>query len=54
MVISSILPKGPMAIYSSNHTLGKEEYPNITKTAGHRVQVNTDTQRLEVSLRLPF
>ena len=54
MACSSILPKGPMAIYSRNHTLGKEEYPDITKAVGQSVQVNTATQRLEVSLRLPI
>ena len=43
-----------MAIYSRNHTLGEEEYPDITQAVGQRVQVNIATQSCEVSLRLPI
>lgn len=37
VMISPVLPKGPRTTYLKNHTLGKEEYPNIIRTVGHRV-----------------
>lgn len=36
-----IAPEGIPIIYSVNCTLDKGEYPNISKTVGNRVDINT-------------
>lgn len=38
-----------MVIYLGKSTLGKREDPNIMKTDGHRIQVDTDTQSPGIS-----
>lgn len=42
-----------MAIYLGKCPLGKGEDPNITKTVGHRVQVDIDTQSPGISSQYP-
>ena len=48
VIISPVLLNRPMAIYSSNHTLRKEEYPTIIKTIGHRYKLTLMPKNLSV------
>lgn len=47
------LPKAPVTIYSTNHTLGREGHLNRTRTVGHTVKLTWVPQDL-VSPRLPI
>lgn len=39
-----------MAIYLGTHSLGRREYPDLSRTFGHRICVEIDTQEAEESI----
>lgn len=36
-------PEGSLAISPGNYTVGKGECPNILRSVGHRIEVDTET-----------
>lgn len=54
-IIAPLFPlKELIAIYSGNHTLRKEEYPDISSPLGYRVCVDIDSQESEASSWTPL
>lgn len=53
VIISFVLPKGPKPFTQVAMPWEKRK-PTIIENAGHKVQVNTDAPKLEVSPRLPI